>query len=169
MDNTPEDELLPQDSDEQKIWFDYMDGYLNWKVSGPDINNPYKQIPTIPYLKRMLTDENFLMTHIVVRCTCDGHEVLILNNPTSPRIQSDHPCLTSLPANAIMDYIFKNKLDEMIYAEVDKIKEDIRLLVKSLEGKKPAEEQRKDAKSKANNPTKPMGKPKDNGPRIIRR
>lgn len=156
------------DSDDGKTWLDHMTGYLTWKVSGPDINNPYKQPPTVPFLRRMLVDEGFLMSHVTVRCTCDGHEVMLLTNPTCPRIQSDHPSVSSLSTNKIMEYMLKNKIDELIFTEVDKLRVEVDALVKALESKKTPNE-KKGLKPKAAGPAKPSAKPQETQLRIIRR
>ena len=59
-----------ENRDAEPNWFDKMDGYLNWKILGPDINNPYA-----PYMSdKMLADiayrDEAIRAHLILKCMC---------------------------------------------------------------------------------------------------
>ena len=109
-----------------RTWFDQMTGYLKWKILGPDINNPFKKPIPLHTLNRMASNREYLNQHIQVRCMCDGYEVMIISNPSQPRVISNHPCITGMDRGAIVDYIKRVALDEFIDQEIDRIEEEIR-------------------------------------------
>lgn len=117
------------------MWFDHMNGYLTWKVFGPDIHNPYSK--EIPYrqLQRMASEWDFLNQYIHVRCLCDGYEVMTLNNPLAPRITSNHPCVSSMKREDIVDFMSMTKIFETIAVEAQKIQDEIREHLKAREDK----------------------------------
>jgi hypothetical protein len=109
-----------------RTWFDQMTGYLKWKVLGPDINNPFMKPIALHTLNRMAANRDYLNQHIQVRCMCDGYEVMMISNPSQPKIISNHPCITGMDRSAIVEYIRRVALDDFIDQEIDRIEEEIR-------------------------------------------
>ena len=107
-------------------WFDLMTGYLKWKVIGPDIHNPFKAPHSLANLTRMMTQRDYLCQHVSVRCMCDGYEVMMIVNPSLPRVISNHPCINTMPMGDIIDYLQRHHLDDFIEAELNRIQEEIR-------------------------------------------
>jgi len=110
-----------------------MDGYLKWKILGPDITNPFKTPLPFHTLHRMVNQREYLYQHIQVRCMCDGYEVMVIFNPNQPRISTDHPTLSSMKRSDIVDYIRRSNLDEHFDSEIDRIEEEIRTYLKLRE------------------------------------
>ena len=74
----------------------------------------------------MVSQRDFLCQYIHVRCICDGFEVMVMYNPHNPRIQSDHPCISQIPDKTVIEYIRDKEIDKMIWAEVDRIHEEVK-------------------------------------------
>jgi hypothetical protein len=116
-----------------KTWFDHMDGYLVWKIIGPDITNPFKSPLPFPMLHRMANQREYLNQFIQIRCMCDGYEVMVISNPNAPRISTSHPTLSRMERHDVVDYIRRASLDEYFDAEIDRIQEEIRLYLRQRE------------------------------------
>ena len=156
-----------QDDDESS-WLDHMTGYLSWRVTGPDIHNPYKALPSTATLKRMTSDAPFLMQHICIRCSCDGHEVMVIVNPDAPRIQSNHPSVASLSNRDVIGYLHRNNLDQTIADEIEKIRLEILKVVQAQEAQKAAKPSQAQTEKKEKQKPATAAKP-EAGMRIIRR
>ena len=111
---------------EGSTWFDHMTGYLNWKVIGPDITNPFKTPHTLGTLNRMASQRDFLCQFVSIRCMCDGYEVMIISNPEKPRVLSNHPCISNMEVTEIVDYLHRHNLDDFIASQIDQIEQEIR-------------------------------------------
>jgi hypothetical protein len=129
-------------------WFDRMNGYLKWKVIGPDIHNPFKPPPALSVLSRMANNREFLCQHISVRCTCDGYEVMRISNPNIPRIESDHPCITTTPIDEIIFYLQRHHLDEFIETELNRLQSEIKNYLAERKATLELEQQAKRAESR---------------------
>ena len=126
MATSPSTEGNTELEESKKTWFDHMDGYLKWKILGPDINNPFKTPLALHVITRMATQREFLAQHVQVRCLCDGYEVMIITNPANPRVVSSHPCISTMSQDVIIDYINRTGLDEFISLEIDRIEAEIK-------------------------------------------
>ena len=102
-----------------------MQGYLKWKVRGPDIHNPFAPPISNVQLNRLVHEDDYLRENIELRCTCDGYEVMLLTNLNKPRVRCDHPCLNVLTRREIIDAVGRHGLDEMVQTELKKIREDL--------------------------------------------
>jgi len=107
-------------------WFDQMTGYLDWEVVGPNLHDPFKVRMPVYLLRRMADDREFLCEYVHVRCLCDGYEVMVIENPSKPHFNSDHPCISKTAAKDIVGYLQKNAVDVYIWQQIEKIQEEIK-------------------------------------------
>ena len=120
-------------SEEEDTWIDKMQGYLKWKVNGPEFHNPYAPRISDAQLNRMVASSTYLRENIELRCTCDGYEVLLLKNLEKPRVRCDHPCLNVLTRRQIIDAIGRYGIQDFLESELGKIRRD---LVEEIERRK---------------------------------
>lgn len=110
-----------------------MEGYLHWKIIGPDINNPYA--PKMP--DRVLTElahrEDSLRRRLSIRCMCDGYEVMFIRNLGSPSVKTDHPCIGDLSIPQIFDYLEREGIEARVQQEVLRIQAELREELKRRE------------------------------------
>lgn len=116
-------------------WLDQMSGYLNWHVYGPDMSNPYKSPPPPATLRRMLEDPAFFSANLCMRCTCEGHEILVIADPSKPRVQSNHPCVSEITKQEVLEYIDRSGLVKLIASETEKIRKELESFLETLDKK----------------------------------
>jgi hypothetical protein len=119
--------------EEEETWLDKMQGYLKWKVNGPQLNNPYAPRISDTQLKRMIGNPNYLRENLELRCTCDGYEVLLLKNLEKPRVRCDHPCLNVLSRRQIVEAIGRHGIQEFLDTQIAKVHKE---LVEEIERRK---------------------------------
>lgn len=107
-------------------WLAKMEGYLDWKIIAPMVNNPFQTPIPDRTLAQMLSQKETVLKMLSVRCLCDGHEVLRIENLQSPIVTTNHPCLTSLQRPIILDHMSKIGVDEEIELAVDRVQDTIR-------------------------------------------
>ena len=106
-------------------WFDSMEGYLEWRVFGPDIYNPYRAPYPIVQLKKMAYEPGFLGQFIRIRCMCDGYEVMIISNPFQPVVKSEHPCVRAVVPAEIFTYMEEAGVSNYVRTEMERIQAEI--------------------------------------------
>lgn len=111
---------------QELTWLHKMEGYLAWKVIGPRISNPFEQALPDRLLMQLEQKRDKVLQLIKVRCMCDGHEVLVIDNLGSPVLTTDHPCLTGLTRHDVMDYMQSIGLQVEIDRTIDTIQQEIR-------------------------------------------
>jgi len=156
---------------QHSTWFDYMTGYLKWKIIGPDIHNPFNTLPPLHILRRMSQQIDFLSQYVHIRCLCDGYEVMNIQNPCSPRVVTDHPSIAKLSITEIGSYMEREGLDQHVADEMARLQEDILTLLTRNEAALTAEESRTSLLPKGLKPKdhSPKPAPKGSQYRIIRR
>lgn len=107
-------------------WFDKMEGYLDWKIVGPNIHNPYERTFSTRMIAQLAFDRALLKQLLLIRCLCDGFEVMVIENLSAPTIITDHPCVNALGKAAIMEYLQANGFAEEIESEIDRIQAEMR-------------------------------------------
>jgi hypothetical protein len=108
-----------------KNWFEQMEGFLDWKIIGPDLNNPFKPPISDIALHELATKRESLRKKMDLRCLCDGHEVLLIRNLGTPFLKTDHPCISKISRMEILDYLKRAGLEELILQEMERIQKEI--------------------------------------------
>jgi hypothetical protein len=148
-----------------------MEGYLTWKVFGPDIRNPYKSELPIATLRRMVENHDALAQGVNVRCLCDGFEVMSVTNPLKPRVTSNHPCISAMRKDEILAFMEESGIFEMIETEMEKIRVDLLTYLAEREKRAPETNAQAAEKKKSKAPAKEVEqkKPSSQNMRIVRR
>lgn len=107
-------------------WLFKMDGYLDWRVIGPQINNPYEIAFPDRVLDAMVKYREVVRSHLKVRCLCDGHEVLRIDNLVMPILFTDHPCLVGTPKRIVLGFLAFYGIEDEIERTIDRIQEEVR-------------------------------------------
>lgn len=116
-----EEVFLPADH-----WLYKMDGYLDWRVVGPQINNPYEIAFPDRVLDAMVKYRDVVRSHIKVRCLCDGHEVLRIDNLAMPILYTDHPCLVGTQRRVVIGFLTFFGIEDEIERTIDRVQEEVR-------------------------------------------
>lgn len=117
----------------EETWFDKMAGYLHWKIIGPDINNPYTPRMSDKILSELAYQQDALRRRLVLRCMCDGYEVLQIKNLCSPMVKTDHPCISSISAPDLLSYLLREGIEDRINQEVARIQAEMKEELKRRE------------------------------------
>lgn len=121
---TAYDELMdPEDEDH---WLHKMQGYLDWKIIAPRLNNPYEKAIPDRQLFQMSQKPEKIRQVLKVRCLCDGHEVLRIDNLETPILTTEHPCLTNLPRGWIMAHLEEIGLEDEIERTIERLQREIK-------------------------------------------
>lgn len=134
----------------EPTWLHKMGDYLEWKVLGPNIRDPYQTPLTDKQLEQMLTSEDSLKRHLNLRCLCDGYEVLLIRNLAKPTIRTDHPCLTTLTQAEAISYVDEVGLNEVVTEEMNHIRNEIQ---EELKRRKAESKKRRAMRPVSNAPT----------------
>ncbi len=116
-----EEVVLPEDH-----WLYKMDGYLDWRVVAPQINNPYEIAFPDRVLDAMVKYRDVVRSHIKVRCLCDGHEVLRIDNLAMPILYTDHPCLVGTQRRIVIGFLAFFGIDDEIERTIDRVQQEVR-------------------------------------------
>lgn len=151
-------------------WFEKMDGFLNWKVIGPDIHNPFGPAISDRVLLELAHKRDVLRKQFNLRCMCDGHEVLMIKNIEAPQINTDHPCISELSRAEIFDYLDEHGVTDQINKEMDRVQQEIKDELKRRELELQAQKDLRERTRKTLTKDKAdKFKKSDNGFRIVRR
>ena len=144
-------------------WLLKMDEYLNWKIVGPDINNPYAAPLSTATVASLAREKDALKKLFVLRCLCEGYEVLLVRNLTHPSIETDHPCLSGMSKQKLFEFLGEKGISEKIEAEVDRVQQEFldelskRETVESKESKKKKKEKKEKKEDKGSSDNSKTG------------
>jgi hypothetical protein len=86
----------------------------------PPIADPYSIPLPDSILENMISNPKSVKTYLKLRCLCEGHEMMMVNNLNSPSLRSDHPHLSGLTREEIFDCIEIFSLKPLIENAVQK-------------------------------------------------
>lgn len=115
-----DDGLAIEPAEEKKTWLELMEGFILWKVVGPDLTSPYRPFMSDRTIYKLATDREELKKLFTLRCLCDGYEVLKVRNLIAFNIDTNHPCLTHLTKAELKDHLARYEVEQKIEEEVDK-------------------------------------------------
>jgi hypothetical protein len=106
-----------------------MQGYLQWKVVPPDYNNPFKPPVSEDVLVELVRRRNSLKRVCKLKCLCEGFELMTFDNLENPSMFTEHPCITAMGMNAVMNYMSQSDVESLIEDQLERIEQDIRGLL----------------------------------------
>ncbi len=103
-------------------WFDKMGDVIEWKVVTPDLDSPFQMPLTERVLQDLSTNEKARRKACDLRCLCDGYEVMLIKNLNSPQFSTSHPCISSMPKNAVLAQLKLAHVEAAIASELEKLR-----------------------------------------------
>jgi hypothetical protein len=157
-----EEQVIDEDALPFDHWLHKMDGYLDWRVLAPQIHNPFEMAIPDRMLIMMSKNRDVVRKHVRVRCLCDGHEVLSVDNLSHPIIFTQHPCLVGINRRNLLHYFVEEGVDTKIEEAIDRVQEEVREELKKREIGRPksADSEKSMAQIKAEKAAKQRKEPK---------
>lgn len=107
-------------------WFELMEGYVVWKVVGPEITNPFASPIPDNVLVQLASRSEKLMGAMTLRCLCDGHEVLQIKNLAKPIFITEHPSISAMPKDDVLRHLTVCGVEDIVRKELARIQGEIK-------------------------------------------
>lgn len=106
-------------------WLERMHTFLTWKISPPEISNPYKQPLSDKALNELATDKSVLVKFIEIRAMMDGEELVKISDLSALNVKTAHPHISKMRKAEIKEYLSNFGIFGLVEKEIPEIQKNI--------------------------------------------